>query len=125
MFLEEALTELASFSALFLEAIVALLVLYGALEALVKLVSSGFGRFSHATRRMIWMRFAQWIILALEFALGADIIRTAIAPTWDDVGKLAAIAAIRTFLSFFLERDMAEIAPHGGAQAIRIGESRR
>lgn len=122
MLLEEALTELASFSALFLEAIVALLVLFGAVEALIKLVGSGLGRFSHATRRMIWMRFAQWIILALEFALGADIIRTAIAPTWDDVGKLAAIAAIRTFLSFFLERDMEEIAPHDEAVERKLSE---
>ena len=112
MILEEALAELAALSALILEAIVALLVMYGAVEAVINLVGRGFGRFGHQSRRMIWMRFAQWIILALEFALGADIIRTAIAPTWDDVGKLAAIAAIRTFLSFFLERDIEELVPH-------------
>lgn len=111
MILEEALAELASLSALLLEAIVALLVMYGAIEAVFKLIGRAFGRFGHQSRRMIWMRFAQWIILALEFALGADIIRTAIAPTWDDVGKLAAIAAIRTFLSFFLERDIEELIP--------------
>jgi uncharacterized membrane protein len=111
MMMEEALAELASLSALILEAIVALLVMYGAIEAMLNLVRRAFGRAGHQTRRMIWMRFAQWIILALEFALGADIIRTAIAPTWDDVGKLAAIAAIRTFLSFFLERDIEELIP--------------
>ncbi|WP_230293692.1 DUF1622 domain-containing protein [Croceicoccus sp. Ery5] len=111
MLMEEMLNELASFSALILEAIVALLVMYGAIEAMFNLIKGGFATFSHQTRRMIWMRFAQWIILALEFALGADIIRTAIAPTWDDVGKLAAIAAIRTFLSFFLERDIEELKP--------------
>ena len=33
---------------------------------------------------------------------------TAIAPTWEDIGRLAAIAAIRTFLNFFLERDIIE-----------------
>jgi uncharacterized membrane protein len=57
-------------------------------------------------RRAIFVNFASWIILALEFALGADIIRTAIAPTWNDIGQLAAIAGIRTFLNFFLERDV-------------------
>jgi len=57
-------------------------------------------------RRAIWLRFAGWIILALEFALGADIIRTAIAPTWPDIGELAAISTIRIALGLFLERDM-------------------
>lgn len=109
--MEELLTVFASGAALFLEAIVALLVLYGALEALIRMFSGAITHPSAGARRMIWMRFAQWIILALEFALGADIIRTAIAPTWDDVGKLAAIAAIRTGLSFFLERDMEALEP--------------
>lgn len=57
-------------------------------------------------KRGIWTSFAAWIILALEFALGADIVRTAIAPSWDDIGQLAAIAVIRTGLNFFLERDL-------------------
>lgn len=122
MNLEEALTVFASGSALILEGIVAALVMYGALEAAYKLVTSGFSQFSHNVRRLIWMRFAQWIILALEFALGADIIRTAIAPTWDDVGKLAAIAAIRTFLSFFLERDIEELSPREEKEVTGSGE---
>jgi len=42
--------------------------------------------------------------------LAADVLRTAISPTWDDVGKLAAIAAIRTVLNFFLEKDIEKYA---------------
>jgi uncharacterized membrane protein len=64
-------------------------------------------------------QFARWI-LALEFALAADIVRTAIAPTWDGIGHLAAIAVIRTVLNYFLERDMAEFAlspKDGGARS--------
>jgi uncharacterized membrane protein len=57
-------------------------------------------------RRDVWLRFAGWILLSLEFALGADIIRTAISPTWDDVGKLAVIAAVRTALNYFLALDL-------------------
>jgi len=38
--------------------------------------------------------------------LGADILATAIAPTWDDIGKLAAIATLRTALNYFLEREL-------------------
>ena len=58
--------------------------------------------------RVIWVRFAASILLALEFALGADLVRTAVAPSWDDIGQLAAIAAIRTALGFFLGRDVEE-----------------
>jgi len=38
--------------------------------------------------------------------LAADILATAIAPTWDEIGKLAAIAALRTALNYFLEREL-------------------
>jgi len=38
--------------------------------------------------------------------LGADILKTAITPSWDEIGKLAAIAALRTALNYFLERDL-------------------
>ena len=61
---------------------------------------------ARAMRREIFVRFGSWIVLSLEFALAADIVRTAIAPTWDDIGRLGAIAVIRTFLNWFLERDL-------------------
>lgn len=48
--------------------------------------------------------------LSLEFLLAADIAATAVSPSWDAVGKLAAISAIRTFLNFFLEREVRELA---------------
>lgn len=46
------------------------------------------------------------LALALEFLLAADILRTAVAPNWDDIGKLAAIATLRTLLNYFLEREL-------------------
>jgi uncharacterized membrane protein len=59
-------------------------------------------------KKAIWRRFAANVVLALEFALGADIVDTAFAPTWQAIGQLAAIAAIRTALNFFLARDLDE-----------------
>lgn len=56
----------------------------------------------------IFLRYARWLVGSLTFQLAADIIETTIAPGWEDIGRLAAIAAIRTFLNFFLERDLAE-----------------
>jgi uncharacterized membrane protein len=38
--------------------------------------------------------------------LAADILRTMITPTWDQLGQLASIAVIRTFLNYFLEKDL-------------------
>ena len=59
--------------------------------------------------------------VALKFQLGADILSTAVAPTWDAIGKLAAVAVIRTALNYFLSRDMQDHRtsqierPDGGA----------
>ncbi len=50
------------------------------------------------------------LALALEFLLGADILRTAVEPTWDEIARLAAIAAIRTGLNYFLQRELVQEA---------------
>jgi len=49
----------------------------------------------------------RWLAIGLEFALAADILRTAVAPTWHDIGQLAAIAVLRTGLNYSLEREIA------------------
>jgi uncharacterized membrane protein len=59
-------------------------------------------------RREVWLRYGRWLVAGLTFQLAADIIETSIAPTWDDIGRLFAIAVIRTGLNFFLERDLNE-----------------
>jgi uncharacterized membrane protein len=65
---------------------------------------------TNSEERAIWLRFARWLVAGLTFQLAADIVKTSIAPTWEEVGRLAAIAAIRTFLNFFLDRDLEEIS---------------
>lgn len=54
------------------------------------------------------LQFARYLALALEFQLAADILSTAIAPTWERIGKLAAIAVIRTALNYFIGLEMKE-----------------
>ena len=56
----------------------------------------------------IRLTLARYLALALEFQLGADILSTAIAPSWEQIGKLGAIAVIRTALNYFLSREMKE-----------------
>jgi uncharacterized membrane protein len=60
----------------------------------------------HPSTEDIRLRLGRWLALALEFELGADILRTAIAPTWYDIGQLAAIATIRTLLNYFLQKEI-------------------
>jgi uncharacterized membrane protein len=50
--------------------------------------------------------FGRFLILALEFQLAADIVGTAVSPSWEQIANLAAIALIRTFLSYFLNREI-------------------
>lgn len=107
--LEDQFKEIAGFIALAIEAAAVLVVSYGAVQALAGVIASAFGRSADAMRgREIWLKFATWILLALEFALAADLVRTAVAPTWDDISKLAVIATIRTMLNYFLAKDIAE-----------------
>lgn len=55
-----------------------------------------------------FVQYARWLVAGLTFQLAADIIGTAFAPSWDEIGQLAAIAVIRTFVNYFLERDLEE-----------------
>jgi uncharacterized membrane protein len=87
----------------------ALLVAYGAGEAAYgSILAIVHRRALPGERKEVWLRFGVWLLLGLEFQLAADVVRTALSPTWQDIAQLAAIAAIRTFLNFFLERDLKE-----------------
>jgi uncharacterized membrane protein len=54
------------------------------------------------------LTFSRDLVVALEFQLAADIVGTAVKPSWTGLGKLAVVAAIRTFLNFFLQREMSD-----------------
>lgn len=74
---------------------------------------------TNVQRRDIWLDYGRWLVAALTFQLAADIIESSIYTTWDAIGQLAAIAVVRTFLNYFLERDMEEIRErqhHGGGE---------
>ena len=58
---------------------------------------------------MIRLKFGREISLALEILIAADVLATAIAPSWDELGKLGAVVVIRTVLNYFLERELHKI----------------
>jgi uncharacterized membrane protein len=109
--IEEIFQEVASGVALALEAMVVLIIAGAAVKAIIRLAPLVFhDDLLVEARHDIWMRFATAIILALEFTLAADIIRSAVAPSWDAIGRLGAIATIRIALNFFLARDIEALA---------------
>jgi uncharacterized membrane protein len=60
-------------------------------------------------RREIWLRYARWLVAALTFQLAADIIETSITTNWEAIGRIGAVAVIRTFLNHFLDRDLDDV----------------
>ena len=105
--MEELLLRVAKAVELGIEAIAVLVVAMGSVEAL-----AGVFRvlirpsLPIEAKRSVWVQYARWLVVALTFQMAADIVHTAGAPNWDDIGRLAAVAVIRTFLTYFLDRDL-------------------
>jgi len=94
-----------------IEAIAALLLTWGAATTFVSIVwLVARGRVTDAGQREQWLRLARWLVLSLEFQLAADVLHTAVAPTWTEIGRVAALALIRTFLNYVLEADLEKAA---------------
>lgn len=97
-------------------------IVFAALEAFIKGLRAMISPLTGRERRDIWLRFARWLVAGLTFQLAADIIESSITTSWEAVGRLGAIAVIRTFLNYFLERDVAETRerPHAPESPARI-----
>jgi uncharacterized membrane protein len=67
-------------------------------------------------KEAIRLSLGRSLALALEFETGADILKTAVAPSWNEIGQLAAIIVLRTLLNYFLEQELqrAEARAAGG-----------
>ena len=89
----------------------ALTIALGSTIALVRFLKALFNN-KHTDFNIIRLTLARYLALALEFQLGADILSTAIAPSWEEIGKLGAIAVIRTGLNFFLFKELSEEKKH-------------
>ena len=72
-------------------------------------------------KEAVRLRLGRWLAVALEFELAADILRTAVAPTWNEIGQLAAIVVLRTVLNFFLQQEIDKAQRHGALPATRPG----
>ena len=87
----------------------AIIIGFAAIEATVKSLVLFFKRNSPSeAKNEVRLTLGRWLAVALEFELAADILNTAVTPSWNDIEKLAAIATLRTALNYFLEKEIRE-----------------
>lgn len=76
-------------------------------------------------RRRLWLGYGRWLVAGLTFLLAADILESSIAPNWQSIAQLGAIAVIRTFLNYFLEQDLGEVGERDTERRARASPSRQ
>lgn len=117
---EAIIIDATAFAVLFIEVIVLVVISGATLLAIGRMLVLLFIPASERMNRsrQIWLGYARWLVAALTLQLGADILESSIASTWQAVAQLGAVAVIRTFLNYFLERDIHEVSePAGGHQS--------
>lgn len=88
------------------EAAAAVVIFSGAAIAFTRFVYAGIRHRRTEPFGSIRLDLGRFLALGLEFQLASDILSTAVSPTFTELGKLAAVATIRTALNFFLNREI-------------------
>lgn len=115
---EQSLRDVVDVLVRLVEAAGALVIFIGAAFAAVRFVVTGARTRSAEAFVPVRLGLGRFLELGLEFQLASDVLRTAIAPSFREIGQLAAVAAIRTALNYFLGREIREEREqieHGGA----------
>src|ERR1700729_603910 len=90
------------------EAAGAAIIFVGAVIAFVRFLLAAFRREGMDPFAQVRLDLGRFLVLGLEFQLAADILRTAVAPSFTELAQLATVAAIRTALNFFLGLEIKE-----------------
>src|SRR5437867_12800555 len=105
--MESLLHDIAHYVALSIEVIAILIIAIGTVEAVVRIVRVVLSpHVNNIEKRAVWLEYSRWLVAGLTFQLAADVVNTSFSPTWDEVSRLAIVAAIRTFLSYFLDHEV-------------------
>lgn len=104
---EWALRDMVDLMVRLIEACGAVVIMIGAIVAIAKFVIA-LARRNISQFSAVRLSLARFLVLGLEFQLAADVLRTAISPSFEEIGKLAAIATIRTLLNYSLTREIAQ-----------------
>jgi uncharacterized membrane protein len=121
--MQDTVEHLTRYLATGVEAGAALIVLIAAVQALWRVILLLVHREGEMAKEDIRLSFGRWLALALEFMLAGDILRTTIAPTWDEIGQLAAIVVLRTVLNYFLQLEIDRADQARGAASSKPSSS--
>ncbi|MDO8446625.1 MAG: DUF1622 domain-containing protein [Deltaproteobacteria bacterium] len=111
--MHDLIKHIAHYASMVAEGIAVTIIIAGILSSLVIYIKKTFLiKVDYLAVTESRNRLAHSLSLALEFLICADILKTAISPTWQDIGQLAAIVGIRTFLNFFLTKELKEGESH-------------
>lgn len=122
--MEELVREAVDATVPLVEAIGAIVVVGGVVASFAVYAASEL-RIRPRPYEQVRIMLARFLALGLEFQLGADILATAVSPTWDDIGKLGAIAGIRTVLNYTLAHDIRRAGEFETGGAAGVGAARR
>ncbi len=109
LWIEKLFEQVVIFLEVFLEIIAILIIILAVAIALQRFLKRIGGVRHPETWEFIRLQFGLALALSLEFLLAADIVATAVSPSWDAIGKLGAVTGIRTFLNFFLQKEVQEL----------------
>jgi uncharacterized membrane protein len=105
--MEPLIKNAAYFVALISESVAVLIILLGIIKTVVfYLRSRSLFKFKPEMISTLRMQLGSALSLSLEFLIGADILKTAISPNWNEIGMLGAIVVIRTVLNYFLMQEL-------------------
>jgi uncharacterized membrane protein len=110
-FMEEAIQHIALEVASLIDAAATLVIAAASVEVIVRSAMAFFTAGGTANLQPIRWRLGNWIGLALELLIGSDVVRTAVSPSWTEVGQLGAIVVLRVVINYTLMYDMREGVP--------------
>ena len=100
------LVAITEYAIVAIDAFALITVVIGTIEAFVATLRAVMRPIERAARWHMYTNYGRWLVAGLTFQLAADILETSITTTWQAVARLGAVAAIRTFLNYFLEHDL-------------------
>jgi uncharacterized membrane protein len=100
-----------------IEACGAIIIVFGAARAMWGYLKGFFGKAHLRRMASLRLQLGQNLVMALEFQVAADILRTALSPTWNDLLVLGALIALRTILNYILEVELRNLVTDVTAQA--------
>jgi uncharacterized membrane protein len=121
--MDERVKDAVDFLVPIVEAIGAVVIMVGVLVTFGIWVLSEL-RLRPVSYERVRLGLARFLALGLEFQLGADILATAVSPTFEEIGKLGAIATIRTALNYFLAQEIARERERPAGEDAPIGAPR-